>query len=110
MVSASSRSRYRAPRTSCCRSFDRRVAVLPHDGHGRVSGEHGGLECLGAPLLEGGGGGGVRRAGDAGVQAVVLGPLHVDDALDERLVEAVADEGGVQVVEGLALVADGAAE
>jgi hypothetical protein len=41
----------------------------------------------------------LRRAVDARVQALVLGALHVDHALDERLVEAVAEQGGPQLVE-----------
>jgi len=42
--------------------------------------------------------------------SVFFGPLHVDHALDERFVQAVGDEGGVQLVERLAFVAHGSAE
>ncbi|MEV6277137.1 NAD(P)H-binding protein [Nocardia sp. NPDC051832] len=59
-------------------SFDDLHATLVHEG-------------LRAPLLEGGGRHGVRGTSSPGVEALVLGPLHVDDALDERLVEAVAE-------------------
>lgn len=54
----------------------------------------------------------MRGAGDAGVEALVLGALHLDDAPDELLVQAVSDElreEAAAVVRGLgALLSPGA--